>query len=482
MIEVPMVDPKSISISQYRKEENDVPVEDTWTWWNNFRTYADFNPRIKLALELSADIPSEDELHRWLGEPIECLIIPSSVFIRNSSNYPVLSKAHQTLIEAFIDRKIAFAVKANMNDGSLRYYAEYIRHLSDKFTKPDPMQGFDDLLEIPLQPLYDNLDNYTYEIFEKDPTKYILYQKAIEAALNDRVPDELKQKKTTIIMVLGAGRGPLVRAALNAAKNTERKVKIYVIEKNPNAIITLTALIDEMWSDRDVQLFSSDMRDFNPPEKADILVSELLGSFADNELSPECLDGAQKHLKEDGISIPCKSTSYINPVMSSKLFNSVRIVERCSTQRDRTQSYLLQSESPYVVYVKNGYHISDPQPVFEFVHPNKDKEMDNSRYIQLDFPVTLDCVLNGFVGYFDTVLYKDIIISIHPFTHTIGMSSWFSIYFPISEPQHLKAGDTLKLHMWRCVGPHKVWYEWSTSAPHKSHIHNHNARSSFISM
>ena len=39
------------------------------------------------------------------------------------------------------------------------------------------------------------------------------------------------------------------------------------------------------------------MRDWDAPEKADILVSELLGSFGDNELSPECLDGAQKFLK-----------------------------------------------------------------------------------------------------------------------------------------------------------------------------------------
>ena len=31
--------------------------------------------------------------------------------------------------------------------------------------------------------------------------------------------------------------------------------------------------------------------------KADIVVSELLGSFGDNELSPECLDGAQAFLK-----------------------------------------------------------------------------------------------------------------------------------------------------------------------------------------
>ena len=46
-----------------------------------------------------------------------------------------------------------------------------------------------------------------------------------------------------------------------------------------------------------VTVVSSDMRQWVAPEKADIIVSELLGSFGDNELSPECLDGVQKHLK-----------------------------------------------------------------------------------------------------------------------------------------------------------------------------------------
>ena len=46
-----------------------------------------------------------------------------------------------------------------------------------------------------------------------------------------------------------------------------------------------------------VQLIFGDMRVIDVPEKADILVSELLGSFGDNELSPECLDGASRFLK-----------------------------------------------------------------------------------------------------------------------------------------------------------------------------------------
>lgn len=50
-----------------------------------------------------------------------------------------------------------------------------------------------------------------------------------------------------------------------------------------------------------MKLLFGDMRFIEVPEKADILVSELLGSFGDNELSPECLDGAMRFLKGRGV-------------------------------------------------------------------------------------------------------------------------------------------------------------------------------------
>ena len=77
------------------------------------------------------------------------------------------------------------------------------------------------------------------------------------------------------------------------------------------------------WGDR-VTIVAADMRYWEAPKKADILVSELLGSFGDNELSPECLDGAQRLLREDGISIPTAYTSYLHPVTTSKLWNDVK--------------------------------------------------------------------------------------------------------------------------------------------------------------
>lgn len=233
-------------------------------------------------------------------------------------------------------------------------------------------------------------------------------------------------------MVVGAGRGPLVRAAFNASANTKRKIKVYVIEKNPNAINTLTALINEMWLDKDLHLISCDMREFTPPEKVDILVSELLGSFGDNELSPECLDGAQKHLKPDGISIPSRSTSYMNPVMSSKIYNLVRTTEKTRHPRDKPHFTCEQSELTYVIYLKNVFHIADPQPVFVFDHPNRNTKIDNSRFETLRFTAAMDSVMHGLAGYFDTVLYKEVMLSTHPMTHTEGLASWFSVFFPVS--------------------------------------------------
>ena len=72
----------------------------------------------------------------------------------------------------------------------------------------------------------DNLESGTYEVFEKDPVKYSEYQNAVHKALIDRVPNEKVEEITVIVMVLGAGRGPLVRASLRAAEACGRKIKV----------------------------------------------------------------------------------------------------------------------------------------------------------------------------------------------------------------------------------------------------------------
>ena len=67
--------------------------------WNSFRTACNTDKKIGLALELSADLPSYCEIQRWLGEPIRCVFINTSLFSTNKKGFPVLTKAHQNLLK-----------------------------------------------------------------------------------------------------------------------------------------------------------------------------------------------------------------------------------------------------------------------------------------------------------------------------------------------------------------------------------------------
>ncbi|KAJ2999475.1 Protein arginine N-methyltransferase 5 [Globomyces sp. JEL0801] len=277
---------------------------------------------------------------------------------------------------------------------TLMSYRQYIDHLFQNQPEPDIIDQF-------------ATESATYEVFEKDPVKYNLYETAIYRALIDRAP--LNSTQPTVIMVVGAGRGPLVDRALKASQSSKRPVKVYAIEKNPNAIITLRKKKTTEWHDR-VQVVHTDMRFWTPPEKVidspnhqcDILVSELLGSFGDNELSPECLDGAQKVLKgtlhhpsliyiDTGISIPQNYTAFVAPLSSTRLYNNAK--------QYNDVKYL---ETGFVVKFRDVYEINTSKPVWTFTHPN---------------PISM----HGIAAYFESILYKDVIMSIDPITHSPQM-------------------------------------------------------------
>ena len=44
---------------------------DPWEWWNQLRFLCNHHPRLGVVLELGADLPAEDDLARWRGEPLK---------------------------------------------------------------------------------------------------------------------------------------------------------------------------------------------------------------------------------------------------------------------------------------------------------------------------------------------------------------------------------------------------------------------------
>ena len=272
--------------------------------------------------------------------------------------------------------------------------------------------------------------------------------------------------------------GPLVSACLRAAKRAgmREKVKVYAVEKNGNAVITLRNRVmeEELWGSDRVEVVHCDMRDWQGPGylhplrnsttpvdactfkngtgTVDLIVSELLGSLGDNECSPECLDCVLHLLRPDtGVCIPQSYTSYLAPISTPKLWMAARdhsISPSSGSFSTGLGGGVSGLDVPYVVHLNSFLALAQPKPLFTFAHnPNTSKSKSNDTLAQphtnarsrtLSFvlnglgadtgatgaeareAVELDpqkpstVLLSGFAGYFETVLYKQICLSTLP--------------------------------------------------------------------
>ncbi|OJJ50908.1 hypothetical protein ASPZODRAFT_138034 [Penicilliopsis zonata CBS 506.65] len=512
----------------------------TWDAWDVIRRTCKYHSRLVVALCLPKHLPQPSVQSRWHSEPVRLLTVDAGTFIKNQKGYPVLSKGHQSLISRLMrlrtppwiilcdigpipgvegsedaegDRgaataefpSLAQAVSSNKKHHDPTPHLSYMRNLQQKQPPRTAIErfgvGYQDYLQAPLQPLTVNLESITYEVFEKDPIKYEWYERAVAQALTDWAA----QKKPTsnpdgrvVVAVVGAGRGPLVTRALRASAQTGVAIDIWVVEKNQNAFVLLQRHNQTIWEGK-VNLVHSDMRSWRGPERkqapnneegettptthstVDILISELLGSFADNELSPECLDGVTHLLHPThGISIPASYTAHLSPISAPKLHADVM---------SQSVSNPAAPETPYVVMLHAIDFLStnastntstnppsDPVPLiqtaWQFAHPNRDipapshhslSNSHNVRHTRLVFPCPDRGVCHGLAGYFETVLYKNVELSTNPVTmeaKSANMISWFPIYFPLKNPLNVPDNSEVIVTMFRQTDNRKVWYEW----------------------
>jgi protein arginine N-methyltransferase 5 len=351
------------------------------------------------------------------------------------------------------------------------------------------------------------------------------------------------------VLVAGAGRGPLVHAVIRAIQNLQRdhlhplpQVWIYAVEKNPSAIFYLRSKHKQEWSQLastnhiHVRIVESDLRclqastlfagdsksqsSSSSSATANLIVSELLGSFGCNELSPECLDDLMHKTdvcnRQTTKSIPARYTSFAAPVSSMHLFHAVQQQALYPAKNPSYDAVMVGRtrafETPYVVRPHAASQIYSASQCWSFSHPSPVVVVDaetttadhvRSRSCHLSFgndptygaaygsgygctdPLAtslfssaevqdmlsqqkpLSWMCTGILGTFTADLYfcertKEMIqISTVPDTFSDGMFSWFPLYFPLSQPVLVPAGAILQVQIWRKVSATKVWYEWS---------------------
>jgi protein arginine N-methyltransferase 5 len=404
-----------------------------------------------------------------------------------SLDFPSLAEAKQVLQENRRDNNNA--------------HVSYMRYLERNQPPYDAIETptlitFQDWLQSPLQPLSDNLESATYEMFEGDPVKYDQYELAITEAMKDwkefkkptsSVPYEGHSEPELIVAVAGAGRGPLVTRVLRAAASTGTAIQLWALEKNQNAYVYLLRQNEREWNGQ-VTVVKTDMRGWKGPTpkghdsvitKVDILVTELLGSFGDNELSPECIDGIQRHIaRPHGISIPASYTAHLSPISTPRIHADLG---------SRITADPHAFDTPWVVRLFAIDFVCQSVPLlhrfqeaWEFSHPVEVTRADdfikehgmaakyttpgvgsmsgssgtnehNARHCHLTFVCRSRGVIHGLAGYFESTLYAPMdrnrdLVEISTVPDQIDrkskdMISWFPIFFPlrVSTTSNLRA-------------------------------------------
>lgn len=497
-------------------------------------------------------------LHKAIGAQLKAICFPTKAFLTNKRGYPTLAKSHQVIftevlkrvgrtVRVLLDGPAVHEISGGMGTTKCLPYLQYIQHMRQR---PDCVERLDsepaqmetaylDSLQRPLQPLKDHLEFSMYETFEKDPVKYIKYQQAVYMALQDKIQAMMASPtspKVMRIMVAGAGRGPLVLRCLRAFQDLKLSpgtvaLKVYAVEKNPSANVYLHSMAahDDEWKGF-VEVIHADARNLTRERlggsPVDIVVSELLGSFGDNELSPECLDPifASDCVTPTTVSIPRQYTTFLAPVSSIRLHTDAKA--QCQVPHEGAQPLGMQRamETSYVVRTHAASQTHHEQRCWTFDHPTRLATRERTATLEFlpDPSFGVSCgsgyggvdlqignivgegdeatagpvTLHGLLGTFTAVLYArgspeqgsvcDISIAPHAFSK--NMFSWFPIYFPFREPLYVPAGGSVSVKMWRKVGEGRVWYEWCATVHRKGEIidatpiHNPKGRSSFVSM
>jgi len=518
------------------------------------------------ALSLPRMIPPLSIQSRWFSEPVKLIYLTADTFVKNPKGNPVLFEPVRSFISRLMRQKVTpwillcdvgpipgledTASNSNSHLNSDRMtdastlptpaeaaiyprkdvqqhndsgpYLSYMRYCQRNQPPRSVVEqycsGYQDHLQFPLQPLTDNLENMTYEVFEKDPVKYDAYEEAIRRALRDWVKEGKAASGPSgrvVVTVAGAGRGPLVTRALRASEAEGVEIDMWAVEKNPNAYVLLQRHNVEDW-DHQVTIVQSDMRSWKGPWRPsgadvngnpspqgehghiDILISELLGSFGDNELSPECLDGILHLLNPThGISIPLNYTAFLTPLAAPKLHQEISSRASWDPTAPDAPSVVWLHAIDYLSLAAQPPPNGDPDteghsnprgksraqtpasplttasplsstpstapnvlPTWTFHHGPQaplphgtNSNAHNKRHVRLSFRTRNRGVCHGFGGYFESVLYPGVELSTNPNTieeKSAGMISWFPIFFP------LKVCRTLLKFLFYLLVPRKI--------------------------
>jgi len=246
------------------------------------------------------------------------------------------------------------------------------------------------------------------------------------------------------VLVVGAGRGRLALFALDAIREAGRKGEVHVIDASPRAIDFLRSRFKEEIRHGDMAVHDAWIVSPAPEnplpctleglENAfNIIVSEVFGSFGDNEFLPEIVSTAGKRWGARGHAmIPQSWTTYVAPIQSSSIAaRHLKQIPHVMGVPDDCV-FLSVPQIAYTSVTSTDQRLFEADLCFECSRESqwrpstsetkRQKKVDNESLV----------VVNGFIGFFSAELWKGISIDTRMgYDFERNTFHWEAFFFPV---------------------------------------------------
>ncbi len=278
----------------------------------------------------------------------------------------------------------------------------------------------------------------------KDKVRLETYQKAILEAVH---PGD-------IVVEIGTGTGILAFLAAKAGA-----AKVYAIEQNEDRLAWTRQLIKKNAVDDIVRCILGTSSSVELPEKVDVIVSEILGTFGVDENVLEYVkDVRDRFLKPGGIIIPENIELFLYPVDSAVIWR-----ESVGFWDDNYCGYdfsVVRKVAPNYVYrgdqSKDTRILAPPEKLLllDFYKDSRYPEQCSQGYTILQ-----DGEMHGWGAYFQTRLSNNSTLTNAP---DAPPTHWQQVFLPLERPVAVEKGDKVRLRLELKPDNETVRFVWKT--------------------
>lgn len=262
-----------------------------------------------------------------------------------------------------------------------------------------------------------------HQIMLEDNVRMKAYRSAIAKVI----------KKGDVVVDIGCGLGILGMMALKAGAR-----KVYAIEAEPETIYFAKLIAEQNGFGKKIRFINGLSSQVRIPEKADIILSEILGNIAFNEnIIPAIIDARRRFLKPGGRLLPISVDLTMAPVEFKPWLNTVK-----SLTNIEGMNFLPDDPSIALGIASEEIGLdslaAEPARIFSVdLQKQTSPDIENG----VVFNIERDITLSGFAGWFNAQLVDGVYISTapdRPLTH------WKQAFLPLRRPIKVKAGSQIE--------------------------------------